>query len=218
MNIFANVTFGADDVRAVVTDSSSVSRRVLRAVLTSQTCGEPCWHATEEVCRCSCGGKNHGCLNTTGGQQPIRAAKIDGSRYKLAGVGMRGDLMVTAKEINGRQWRMLEPATCIIGSSSGTFSPKEIAAARARGVRVWYSQYHYTWSETDAGAPARIKYATKDQVMKWPELKAWQTHEQVRNLCLLWEIETMPPAPTGLRVNQYTGEPLKNQTPLGEQI
>jgi hypothetical protein len=57
-------------------------------VLTDATCSEACWHAREEVCRCSCGGKNHGCLKAENGVQPIRTAKIDGVRYELRGVGV----------------------------------------------------------------------------------------------------------------------------------
>lgn len=55
--------------------------------LTGSTCGEACWHAREEICRCSCGGKNHGCLKSGNGEHPERTAKIDGKRYKLAAVG-----------------------------------------------------------------------------------------------------------------------------------
>lgn len=54
------------------------------AILTGSTCGDACWHAREEVCRCSCGGKNHGILNR-GGAQPARTCKIE-SLYELVGV------------------------------------------------------------------------------------------------------------------------------------
>ncbi len=57
------------------------------AILTGTTCGEACWHAREEICRCSCGGKNHGCLRTQDGEQPVRTCKIDGERFELRGVG-----------------------------------------------------------------------------------------------------------------------------------
>lgn len=55
------------------------------AILTSSTCGDNCWHAREEVCRCSCGGRNHGIL-TQGGTQPERNGKIDGNPYELIAV------------------------------------------------------------------------------------------------------------------------------------
>lgn len=53
--------------------------------ITGSTCGDACWHAREEVCRCSCGGANHGILNK-GGERPTRTCKIDGHFYELAGI------------------------------------------------------------------------------------------------------------------------------------
>lgn len=57
----------------------------IMAILTGHTCGEACWHAREKVCRCSCGGKNHGILNN-GLPRPERTSKKDGKFYTLAGV------------------------------------------------------------------------------------------------------------------------------------
>jgi hypothetical protein len=57
------------------------------AFLSEATCGEPCWEAREDVCRCSCGGKNHGCMRTPDGIRPTRNSKIDGYRYELKAVG-----------------------------------------------------------------------------------------------------------------------------------
>lgn len=206
-------------VRAVMVDADrKLPRCVAMAVLTSQTCGEPCWHAREEVCRCSCGGKNHGCLLTADGARPQRMAKIDGHRYKLAGVGLRADLLATAQEINGRQWRGMEkPATILDGQGVSSMSADEISEAKARGEKVWFSQYHYRWGESDGGAPARIKYATPAQ-FRWEELKGWQERAQLGlGVCLLWEIETMPAKPAEPRVSK-DGRILANQSPMGEQI
>lgn len=60
-------------------------RKLAFAIVTGSTCGDACWHAREEVCRCSCGGANHGILNV-GGCQPIRNGKIDGNFYELVAV------------------------------------------------------------------------------------------------------------------------------------
>jgi len=57
----------------------------LFSIITGHTCGDACWHARELVCRCSCGGVNHGILNT-GGKRPQRTCKIDGNFYELAGI------------------------------------------------------------------------------------------------------------------------------------
>ena len=55
------------------------------AILTGATCGDGCWHAREEVCRCSCGGRNHGILRR-GGDRPLRTCKIQGELFELVGV------------------------------------------------------------------------------------------------------------------------------------
>jgi hypothetical protein len=70
----------------------------LVAFLTEATCGDACWHAVEDVCRCSCGGKNHGCLRTEDGIRPTRTSKIDGFRYELKAVGP--DTWKEARAIN----------------------------------------------------------------------------------------------------------------------
>ncbi len=55
------------------------------AILTSSTCGDGCWHAREDVCRCSCAGKNHGIL-TQGGTAPVRNSKVKGEFFELVAV------------------------------------------------------------------------------------------------------------------------------------
>lgn len=64
----------------------------MEAVLTDRACSPMCWYAQEDVCHCSCGGVNHGCLKSEGGVQPQREAKLDGCRYKLGAVGMFKEL------------------------------------------------------------------------------------------------------------------------------
>lgn len=58
----------------------------LVGILTDSTCGEACWTAKEEVCRCSCCGVNHGILRA-GGARPERTCKMDGCRYVLKAIG-----------------------------------------------------------------------------------------------------------------------------------
>ena len=55
------------------------------AILTGSTCGDACWHAHEDVCRCSCYGKNHGIL-TQGGTAPIRNSKVQGEFFELVSI------------------------------------------------------------------------------------------------------------------------------------
>jgi len=123
------------------------------AFLSEATCGEACWEAREDVCRCSCGGKNHGCMRTADGTRPKRTAKIDSHRYELKAVG-GPELHAEAQAINkaAGPYRV-DPVTYSDGSKG---------------------QYTYHYRETDTGAPARLKPATKDQVARWPELAAYR--------------------------------------------
>lgn len=53
--------------------------------LTMSTCGEACWEAREDVCHCSCHGKNHGILRHNG-TRPQRNCRVESKRYILAAV------------------------------------------------------------------------------------------------------------------------------------
>jgi hypothetical protein len=118
----------------------------LVAFLTEATCGEACWEAREDVCRCSCGGRNHGCLRTPDGVRPTRNAKIDGYRYELKAVGKNlGD---QARAIN--------------------------KAAGDKHVKLGTWECDYPWQTNEPNAPARLKKATKDQLAKWPELASFR--------------------------------------------
>jgi len=206
MNPFG-VSFDKNDVKAVM--AGTADRGTVMAVLTSQTCGEACWHAREEVCRCSCGGANHGCL-THGGERPERTCKIDGILYRLKAVGKRRDISADACEMNRQAgYRSVDKPMAVIGSTGGKFTEQDIVNARANGEKVWWMQYRYTWSTTDSGAPARLKTPTASQ-RKWSELSGWQ-HEP--DLYLLWERVQMPERPAQLVVDKETGEPLADQLP-----
>ncbi len=128
----------------------------LAAFLTDATCGEACWHAREEVCRCSCGGKNHGCLKTTNGEKPERTSKINGHRYILKAVGER----------------LWEEAVAI-NRSVGPY-------------KIGKFGYEYYWRETDIGAPARLKPASKEQLAKWEELATFKDLPFYKTVYLLW--------------------------------
>lgn len=135
----------------------------LLAILTEATCADACWYARDEVCRCSCGGANHGVLRTKDGQQPVRTARIDGDRYKLAAVGMRREMYDVVKPLTQRDgFQVITP----YGNSFA----------------------HYTWKEAERGSPARLKYASAAQINKWPELSAYRTLDRwdQANVCLVW--------------------------------
>jgi hypothetical protein len=101
-------------------------------------------------------------MRTADGTRPERTAKIDGYRYKLIAVGYR-ELYKPAEEIN--------------------------KAAGYRSVEVVSPTltYHYTWHETDKGAPARLKPASKDQIARWPELAAYRDANAWEIVYLLWQ-------------------------------
>ena len=75
------------------------SARPALSILTDATCGDACWHAREEICRCSCGGRNHGCLRGADGGQPARTARIDGQVFTLRAVGSYSDLYAETHRI-----------------------------------------------------------------------------------------------------------------------
>ena len=119
----------------------AIEERLINAVLTNHTCGEGCWYAREKVCRCSCGGKHHGCLLDGGTARPVRTSRIDGLTYELVAVGMYADL-----------YRQAENA-CIVA-----------------GVHKVIGPFKYYWSPTEKGSPIRLKKASGAQMGSWKEL------------------------------------------------
>jgi hypothetical protein len=75
---------------------------------TQSTCGEACWEAREDVCHCSCGGKNHGILRH-GGDRPERTRKVKQYRYTLHGI------------VNG--WREAKSETARLNETVPGFDP-----------------------------------------------------------------------------------------------
>jgi hypothetical protein len=51
-----------------------------------ETCGEACWYAKEDVCRCSCEGRNHGIMRHGDGQRPERTCHRHSTWYKLIAI------------------------------------------------------------------------------------------------------------------------------------
>lgn len=122
----------------------------LAAFFSEKTCSEACWEAREDVCRCSCFGKNHGCMRDASGIRPERTARIDGVRYVLKATAedQTREVPHLADAIN-----KANPRTSGSQMSSGAF---------------------YPWTSTDRGAPARVKNASKDQLARWPELASYR--------------------------------------------
>lgn len=151
----------------------------LVAFLTEATCGEACWEAREDICRCSCGGENHGCMRDTTGKRPERTAKIDGYRYVLKAADVSG-IYAQARKINDAAGPYrVEPYTAIDYHEDGT----QTKVAK---------EYRYFYTETMKGAPARRKPATREQIARWPELAAWRDDLRSKPY-LLWVREDLVP-------------------------
>jgi len=164
------VPFSKDDVKSVMAGTAPI--RTVLAVITSQTCGENCWHAKEEVCRCSCGGANHGCLLVNGAQQPIRTKRIDGAMYELAEVGVK------PYEIDERL-RKDFPPKCVVPESIPQYCDKD-----KPGFKTYY------WTYQSLNSPLRCKTATKEQLAKWPELTAYRNIEPWKlPVYVLWKLK-----------------------------
>lgn len=147
---------------------------IILSVLTNVSCGEACWHAKEETCRCSCGGKNHGILLQGGKEQPIRQSKISGKRYELKAVGLFSEIYNQCKEL------------------LSTFPPYRIDPIMQDGVEIM--RYTYTWKPEDCG-PYVCRPASKAQCVLWKELseyKGLSEYEFYKNKpYMLWqEIKT----------------------------
>ena len=120
------------------------------SIITDATCGEGCWTAKEELCKCSCGGNNHGCLLTPEGVQPNRTCKIDGFRYELVEIGKYSELYTKGERINKEEGK-----TKTIGN------------------------YTYHSHVTDPGALVRVRAASTIQIRNWIELAIYNKMERI---------------------------------------
>ncbi len=141
----------------------------LLAILTDATCGANCWYAEEEICRCSCNGKNHGVMLTSDGTQPERTCKIDGLMYRLEAVGSYTFInSLGNKALKSLGWKRIDPK---ITYGDG-------------------SVYHFAHYAHDSGSAIRVKTAAQNQ-KEWPEVKLYP---EVKNPYMLWVAVDLPDA------------------------
>lgn len=127
----------------------------LVAVFTEATCGEACWEAREDLCRCSCFGRNHGVMRTADGTRPQRTAKIAGLRYVLKATAP--DCRVTVETDQSK-----------IAAHDGLYDEHK------RLHLKYHPDRHYrVWDMNCRGAVARIKNASKSQ-LNWQELTSYR--------------------------------------------
>ena len=64
-------------------------QNLIAIYMADRTCGEACWGAHQDVCKCSCAGRNHGIHRVEGEDQPTRTRRVQGRRYRLYAVAER---------------------------------------------------------------------------------------------------------------------------------
>lgn len=144
--------------------------RVILATLTGATCGAGCWEAREEVCRCSCGGKNHGIALDPNNPTPQRTAKIDGRMYRLEAVGKYN-------EIN----KLGHNFALTLGWKTIKYDMLVPSTGRP---------YHYGYYPNDTGSPVLVKTAAAHQ-REWPEVKRMEIPSPMTPY-ILWVLEDLP--------------------------
>lgn len=140
-----------------------VTTAMRAAVATATTCGYACWYAREDVCRCYCGGKNHGCLRKEDGEQPQRTARINGVMYALAAV---------LPYYHGERVVRQIAEYCL---------SHDVVPAH-----VYPGGYRSLGDPDRAGYPARRRAASKSEVARWPELAGYRTRPRRDHPDLLW--------------------------------
>ena len=137
---------------------------IWETLLQGHTCGEACWHAREDVCRCSCGGRNHGCLRD-GNTQPDRVCRKGQYIYKLlavlsddkrCGIGYSEACNLVDRFIV-KAWPEGNPNRPMLDYTTGK-----------QAVRPDGRLYFYSPSADDKGIPAFARTASESQ-RRWPE-------------------------------------------------
>ena len=91
----------------------------------------------------------------------------------------------TAAKLDSLHYKMAAVGCEVYGEA------KRINDSFGRGRQI--GSYSYGWSETDKGAPARVKKATKGQLSKWPELAAArETVAAVSNQAYIYTMDLWP--------------------------
>lgn len=118
-------------------------------------CGPACWEARDDICRCSCGGANHGCHRNKG-NDPRNGLK----RQKV---------------YEGFIWELSKVSA--IEEMEGIASPERLgreaqAMNDAAGIRFRYA--HTTRQHYGEFPVAIVRIATDGEISRWPELAHWR--------------------------------------------
>jgi len=131
----------------------------LFGLLTDATCGDACWAAREDVCRCSCDGRNHGITRTVDGERPTRTRRVRAHRYQL--------LAVESYKPDEARIVTMRPMERIAGGVNGAAHAAGLFDRRA-------SRWDSEWWPNEPAWPCKINTASPSAVRTWPELAAWR--------------------------------------------
>jgi len=151
------------------------------------TCGQNCWEAKEQSCRCECGGRNHG-INLRGGNA-IRTMRSGGVRYELVSVGNYKDLQKNVEQMI----RDLEVAAGTLRLVDGEYYSKSI------GSDQWFrSGYVHPTKYNSGRGEYLLKFASMAQCLKWKELEYFEVcsdrERYQKEPAILWKRAPLPPA------------------------
>lgn len=155
----------------------------IQAIFADITCGEMCWNAKDVICRCSCMGVNHGIYRRQGPDAIVqRTSKIDGTKYKLVGVGFEKDIMREGKELYIRN--EIEKGNVYL---SGDRLVTKNSYGRTTNNERTYIVPYYWWNIR--GGFVRIKPIQIRQAEKWKEVvKFIETAKNKDDMIsLLWQ-------------------------------
>jgi hypothetical protein len=131
-------------------------------LITEQTCGDACWHAKEDVCHCSCGGKNHGCLRTEDGEQPTRTRKIKNNMYQLVVV------------------EPIKENACIAETTQPIYKLERTIDDNAIKAGLFeYYELKGCKSFCQKPLPVYVKSASDSEIKRWPELSQWRNKTEL---------------------------------------
>lgn len=152
------------------------------AILTNQTCGDACWKAREDICRCSCAGENHGIYRRDPSAQVQRTRRIRGGWYALVAVAPDVESVreYIAQANAERGIEKFAPS-----ESLGALTAWQDTEGREHSRRIhdhFAVRYHHLYGREITHG---YQYASKAQ-MKWPEVAAVKPTRNTPPL-LLWE-------------------------------
>lgn len=159
-------------------------KTVLEALYTQHTCGDACWRAKDDICHCSCGGKNHGCLRSEDGEQPARTKRIKGMMYQLAAVSPAPENCSCAVDA-------YEP----IDNLHHTINDNAINSGLCT-----FGDIHYAEGYRMNNLPCYTKTPSDGEIQRWPEFAAWrdQTVKWFKPVALWVRVDMIHLVPEGI--------------------